>query len=62
MEEIKFKYTYSDNEEENVICMEDSKKVGSLDVFDMCEKFLNFMVAVGFSRESVKKYFREINV
>lgn len=62
MEEIKFKYTYSDNEEDNIICMEDSNKVDNLDLFSICEKFLNFMVAVGFSRESVKKYFREINI
>ena len=59
METIKFTYAFDDGDnDEKTVLLKKSDEDGIHD-YDICEMFIDFMNAVGFSEENVFKYFSE---
>lgn len=60
MEYIKFKYEFNDLDhkvpDKKVTIYCDGKEEG-LNAYDVCEAFMDFMEAVGFSKDNIYDYF-----
>ena len=59
METITLNYVFNcDDGDTKEVCMKKEVPMGIHD-YDVCEMFLDFMRAVGFSEENVFRYFKE---
>jgi hypothetical protein len=67
MDKIEFRYfsrnDFSDNEECNEICFALNDKDGmGINSYTICEKFMDFMRAVGYSERNVIDYFSQPDI
>lgn len=59
MERVNFTYYFEDEEGQEQMVSSSQKEKNGLYAREVCELFLNFMCAAGFSEQNVLDYFRK---
>ena len=67
MDKVEFRYfsrnDFPDTEDCNEICFAVNDKKGmGITSYTLCEKFMDFMRAVGYSEQNVIDYFKQTNI
>lgn len=59
MERIEFNYVFRDDDNEEKMITVTKRNEDGLHDYDVCEMFMDFMNAIGFSEENIFRYFNE---